>query len=68
VEITETATRVKRSSIKAHLREKVLKEFTGDKISLAEVLSFRKTIFEYKSDSHRAKDYLAPFREIIEKV
>jgi len=38
-----------------------------DNISLAEAPSFGKTIFEYKSNSYGAKDYLDLCKEIIKR-
>ena len=38
-----------------------------DNISLAEAPSFGKTIFKYKSNSCRAKDYLDICKEIIKR-
>jgi len=50
--------------IKDYFGEKVFKTIIRDNVALAEAPSHHKTIFEYDSESHGAKDYLALSKEI----
>ena len=53
--------------IKEYFGDKLFNTLIRDNISLAEAPSFGKTIFEYKSNSHGAKDYLDLCKEIIKR-
>jgi len=53
--------------IKEYFGNKLFNTLIRDNISLAEAPSFGKTIFEYKSNSYGAKDYLDLCREIIKR-
>jgi len=53
--------------IKDYFGNKLFKTFIRDNISLAEAPSFGKTIFEYKSNSHGANDYLNLSKEILKR-
>jgi len=53
--------------IKEYFGNKLFNTFIRDNISLAEAPSFGKTIFEYKSNSYGAKDYLDLCKEIIKR-
>jgi len=53
--------------IKNYFGAKLFKTLIRDNISLAEAPSFGKTIFEYKSNSYGAKDYLSLCKEIIKR-
>ncbi|MBA7491577.1 Sporulation initiation inhibitor protein Soj [subsurface metagenome] len=53
--------------IKDYFGNKLFKTLIRDNISLAEAPSFGKTIFEYKSNSYGAKDYLDLCKEIIKR-
>ncbi|MBA7577660.1 Sporulation initiation inhibitor protein Soj [subsurface metagenome] len=53
--------------IKEYFGNKLFNALIRDNISLAEAPSFGKTIFEYKSNSYGAKDYLDLCREIIKR-
>lgn len=50
--------------IKDYFGEKVFNTIIRDNVALAEAPSHHKTIFEYDSESHGAKDYLALSKEI----
>lgn len=50
--------------IKDYFGEKVFDTIIRDNVALAEAPSHHKTIFEYDSESHGAKDYLALSKEI----
>ncbi|GAH53927.1 unnamed protein product [marine sediment metagenome] len=51
--------------IKEYFGNKLFNTLIRDNISLAEAPSFGKTIFEYKSNSYGAKDYLDLCKEIV---
>lgn len=53
--------------IKEYFGNKLFNTLIRDNISLAEAPSFVKSIFEYKSNSYGAKDYLDLCKEIIKK-
>jgi len=53
--------------IKEYFGNKLFNTLIRDNISLAEAPSFGKTIFEYKSNSYGAKDYLDLCKEIIKR-
>jgi chromosome partitioning protein len=53
--------------IKEHFGDKLFKTLIRDNISIAEAPSFGKSIFDYKSNSHGAEDYLNLCKEIIER-
>ena len=53
--------------IKEYFGNKLFNTLIRDNISFAEAPSFGKTIFEYKSKSYGAKDYLNLCREIIKR-
>ena len=53
--------------IKEYFDNKLFNTLIRDNISLAEAPSFGKTIFEYKSNSYGAKDYLSLCKEIIKR-
>jgi chromosome partitioning protein len=53
--------------IKEYFGDKLFNTLIRDNISLAEAPSFGKTIFEYKSNSYGAKDYLDLCKEIIKR-
>jgi len=53
--------------IKEYFGNKLFKTLIRDNISLAEAPSFGKTIFEYKSNSYGAKDYLNLCKEIVKR-
>ncbi len=53
--------------IKEYFGNKLFNTLIRDNISLAEAPSFGKTIFEYKSNSYGAKDYLNLCHEIIRR-
>src|SRR5665648_1031892 len=53
--------------IKEYFGDKLFSTFIRDNISLAEAPSFGKSIFEYKSNSYGAKDYLDLCKEIIKR-
>lgn len=53
--------------IKEYFGNKLFNTLIRDNISLAEAPSFGKTIFEYKSNSYGAKDYLGLCKEIIKR-
>jgi len=53
--------------IKDYFGNKLFKILIRDNISLAEAPSFGKTIFEYKPNSHGAKDYLNLSKEILKR-
>jgi chromosome partitioning protein len=53
--------------IKDHFGEKLFKTYIRDNISIAEASSFGKTIYEYKSNSPGAEDYLSLSQEIINR-
>jgi len=53
--------------IKEYFGNRLFNTLIRDNISLAEAPSFGKTIFEYKSNSYGAKDYLDLCKEIIKR-
>src|SRR5665648_931094 len=53
--------------IKEYFGNKLFNALIRDNISLAEAPSFGKSIFEYKSNSYGAKDYLDLCKEIIKR-
>ncbi len=53
--------------IQEYLDGKLFKTLIRDNIALAEAPSFGKDIFEYKQNSHGAKDYMNLCKEIIEQ-
>jgi chromosome partitioning protein len=53
--------------IKEYFGSKLFNTLIRDNISLAEAPSFGKSIFEYKSNSYGAKDYLDLCMEIIKR-
>lgn len=53
--------------IKEYFGNKLFNTLIRDNISLAEAPSFGKSIFEYKSNSFGAKDYLSLCKEIIKR-
>jgi len=53
--------------IKKYFGNKLFNTLIRDNISLAEAPSFGKSIFEYKSNSYGAKDYLDLCKEIIKR-
>jgi len=53
--------------IKEYFGDKLFNTLIRDNISLAEAPGFGKTIFEYKSSSYGAKDYLDLCKEIIKR-
>ena len=53
--------------IKEYFGDKLFNTLIRDNISLAEAPSFGKTIFEYKSNSYGAKDYLNLCKEIVNR-
>lgn len=53
--------------IKEYFGNKLFNTLIRDNISLAEAPGFGKTIFEYKSNSYGAKDYLDLCKEIIKR-
>ncbi len=53
--------------IKDYFGDKAFNTLIRDNIALAEAPSFGKTIYEYKSDSYGAEDYLKLCKEIIER-
>ncbi|MCK5768294.1 MAG: ParA family protein [Candidatus Atribacteria bacterium] len=55
------------NKIKEYFGDKLFKTMIRDNISLAEAPSFGKTIFEYKSNSYGAKDYLNLCKEIVKR-
>jgi len=55
------------NKIKEYFGDKLFSTMIRDNISLAEAPSFGKTIFEYKSNSYGAKDYLNLCREIVKR-
>ena len=52
---------------KKYFSNKLFSTLIRDNISLAEAPSFAKTIFEYKSNSYGAKDYLDLCKEIVKR-
>ena len=55
------------NKIKEYFGDKLFSTMIRDNISLAEAPSFGKTIFEYKSNSYGAKDYLNLCKEIVKR-
>lgn len=53
--------------VKAYFGDKVFRTLIRENISLAEAPSFGKSIFEYRPDNHGAEDYLALYKEIVER-
>ena len=53
--------------IESYFGRRLFKTFIRDNVSLAEAPSFGQTIFEYKTNSYGARDYLNLCQEIIKR-